>query len=117
MRSRCIGSSRRSVTPKTPGVRSGSERLDGRWRSTPAIAICEDLAMRQPRSGRQYTLGRGDVEAEVASIGASLRSLKVGDRDLVLPFDADEIRPVFRGCVLAPWPNRIAGGRWTYGGQ
>ena len=73
--------------------------------------------MRQSRSGRQYTLRRGDAIAEVASIGASLRSFKVGDRDLVLPFDADEIRPLFRGSVLAPWPNRIAGGRWTYEGQ
>jgi len=81
------------------------------------VDFCEDLDMRQPRSGRQYTLRRGDLVAEVASIGASLRSLKAGDRDLVLPFDADEIRPLFRGCVLAPWPNRIAGGRWTYGGQ
>ncbi|HZX53155.1 MAG TPA: aldose 1-epimerase family protein [Ilumatobacteraceae bacterium] len=73
--------------------------------------------MPRPRSGRQYTLRRGDLVAEVASIGASLRSLQVGNRDLVLSFNAEEIRPLFRGCVLAPWPNRIAGGRWTYGGQ
>jgi aldose 1-epimerase len=73
--------------------------------------------MRQPRSGRQYTLRLGGAVAEIASIGASLRSLTVGDRDLVLPFDADEIRPLFRGSVLAPWPNRIAGGRWSYRGQ
>src|SRR4051812_10944715 len=73
--------------------------------------------MRQPRSGRQYTLRHGDAVAEVASVGASLRSLAVGGRDLILPFGADEVRPLFRGSVLAPWPNRIAGGRWTYRGE
>src|SRR4051794_17329010 len=73
--------------------------------------------MSQPRSGRQYTLRQGDAVAEIASVGASLRSLRVGGRDLVLPFEADEIRPLFRGCVLAPWPNRISAGRWSCGGQ
>src|SRR3954454_24729363 len=86
-------------------------------RLTSPVGFWQDLAMPRPRSGRQYTLRRGDLVAEVASIGASLRSLQVGNRDLVLSFNAEEIRPLFRGCVLAPWPNRIAGGRWTYGGQ
>lgn len=71
---------------------------------------------RTPLSGTQYTLRAGDDEAVIASVGASLRSLRHGDRDLVVPFDADEVRPFYRGSTLAPWPNRIVDGRYTFGG-
>jgi aldose 1-epimerase len=65
-------------------------------------------------SGVQYTLASGDYTAEIASVGASLRALRFRDRDLVLAYGADEIRPRFRGAVLAPWANRVARGRWTW---
>lgn len=70
-----------------------------------------------PLSGRQYELTNGDYSAVVASIGASLRSLRLGDRDLVVPYAADEVRPGFRGAILAPWPNRVVNGRYSDGGQ
>jgi aldose 1-epimerase len=53
----------------------------------------------------------------VASVGATLRSLTYEGRDLVVPFAADEVRPFYRGAVLAPWPNRIIDGRWAAHGQ
>jgi len=65
-------------------------------------------------SGAQYTLTAGDYSAEIASVGASLRVLRFGERDLVLPYAADDIRPSYRGAVLAPWANRVAHGRWTW---
>ena len=67
-------------------------------------------------SGAQFQLAAGELQAAIASVGASLRRLTWRGRDLVLPFEADEIRPHFRGCVLAPWPNRVAGGRWRWDG-
>jgi len=69
-----------------------------------------------PRSGRQLRIAFGGYEAVIASVGASLRSLTFEGRDLVVPFDADEVRPGYRGTTLAPWPNRIVDGRYEFGG-
>ncbi|WP_136053711.1 aldose 1-epimerase family protein [Microbacterium sp. K24] len=69
-----------------------------------------------PRSGRQLRLAAHGYEAVVASVGASLRVLTFEGRDLVVPFDADEVRPGYRGATLAPWPNRIVDGRYRFAG-
>lgn len=69
-----------------------------------------------PLSGTQFTLTHGDYTATIASVGATLRSLQFRGRDLIVPFDADEIRPAFRGATLAPWPNRVVDGRYTFAG-
>jgi aldose 1-epimerase len=69
-----------------------------------------------PLSGVQYEIAAGDYRATVASVGASLRVLTNRGQDLVVPFDVDEIRPGFRGAVLAPWPNRIVDGRYPFAG-
>jgi aldose 1-epimerase len=67
-------------------------------------------------SGDQHVVRAAGYEATVASVGASLRSLRHHGRDLVVPFGADELRPALRGAVLAPWPNRTGDGRYTVGG-
>ncbi len=72
--------------------------------------------MRTVLSGTQHALRAGDYEAVIASVGASLRSLTFAGRDLVVPFDADEVRPSYRGATLAPWPNRIVDGLYAFGG-
>lgn len=69
-----------------------------------------------PRSGRQLRLAAHGYEAVIASVGASLRMLTFQGRDLVVPFDADEVRPGYRGATLAPWPNRIVDGRYRFDG-
>ena len=71
---------------------------------------------RTPMSGTQHALRAGDYEAVVASVGATLRSLTYRGRDLVVPFDADEVRPSYRGATLAPWPNRVVDGTYEFGG-
>jgi aldose 1-epimerase len=68
-------------------------------------------------SGARHVIGDGPYTAVVRSVGASLQSLRWNDRDLVLPFGDDDIRPAFRGAVLAPWPNRVADGRWSWRGE
>lgn len=70
-----------------------------------------------PLSGDQLTIAAGRYVAEIATVGASLRTLRFDGRDLVVPFDAAEVRPVFRGAVLAPWPNRVVDGRYAFGSQ
>jgi aldose 1-epimerase len=72
---------------------------------------------RTPLSGTQHALRAGDYEAVIASVGASLRSLTYGGRDLVVAFDADVVRPSYRGATLAPWPNRVVDGTYSFGGR
>ncbi|GAB3596017.1 aldose 1-epimerase family protein [Microbacterium tumbae] len=67
-------------------------------------------------SGRQLTIESHGYRAVIASVGASLRVLQHAGRDLVVPFDADEVRPGYRGATLAPWPNRVVDGRYSFGG-
>lgn len=55
-------------------------------------------------------LARDESSAVISPTGASLLRFDVGDRPVVVPMDA------FDGAVLAPWPNRIAGGRFDFDG-
>jgi aldose 1-epimerase len=67
-------------------------------------------------TGRQHVLEVGDQRAVVTAVGASLREYTVGGRDVVLPFDEADIAPAFSGAVLAPWPNRLRDGVYSYDG-
>ncbi|TFC49774.1 galactose mutarotase [Cryobacterium sp. TMT2-17-1] len=69
-----------------------------------------------PLSGTQCVLEACGYTASIASIGASLRSLRYHGRNLIVPFDANQVRPFFRGAILAPWPNRVVDGRYTFDG-
>jgi len=73
--------------------------------------------MSHPLNGREIQLRHGSSTASVVTLGASLRSLEHDGRPLVVPFRTDELRPAFRGAVLAPWPNRVVDGRYTFDGQ
>lgn len=68
-------------------------------------------------SGTQVTLTHGDQVATVATVGAALREYRVGDRDVIVPFGADEVAPASHGMVLIPWPNRLADGAYEFGGR
>ena len=67
-------------------------------------------------TGVQLQLRRGEVTAQIAQVGASLRHLSVGGVDVVPPYPDDEPTPMASGVVLAPWPNRIRDGIWQDGG-
>ncbi|MFE6736523.1 aldose 1-epimerase family protein [Microbacterium sp. NPDC057650] len=66
-------------------------------------------------TGIQHHLRRGDVTAQIAQVGASLRHLTVGGVDIVPPFPEDAPAPGCSGVVLVPWPNRIRDGLWQDG--
>jgi aldose 1-epimerase len=64
-------------------------------------------------SGRQFQLTRGDVRATVTEVGAGLRTLSAGTLQIVVGFPDGWATDSAFGQVLVPWPNRIAGGRYT----
>jgi len=57
----------------------------------------------------------GDTRATVDTIGVRMLSLRVGDADLTQPVTASTPHEYYNGVVLAPWPNRVRGGRWRLG--
>ncbi|MDR1189833.1 MAG: aldose 1-epimerase family protein [Bifidobacteriaceae bacterium] len=71
----------------------------------------------RPASGTQTIIETGPYRATIASVGATLRQLQYEGRDLVVPFAADQVRPFYRGAVLAPWPNRVIDGHYLLSGS
>lgn len=69
-----------------------------------------------PLSGHQLNLASGEHEATVTDVGAKIRRYAVGGRDVFTPFGADEVAPAGHGALLAPWPNRLRDGRYTFEG-
>ena len=69
-----------------------------------------------PLTGEQYEITAGTVAAVVTEVGAGLRTFTIGGRPYVEPFPVDSRPPRGAGTVLVPWPNRTAGGRWTWQG-
>ncbi|MDQ1680726.1 MAG: aldose 1-epimerase [Frankiaceae bacterium] len=67
-------------------------------------------------SGRQLGLAAGDYRAVVTEVGASLRSLTYRGRDVTLGYAEDVRMQLHRGGLLAPWPNRIGDGKYTFEG-
>lgn len=63
-------------------------------------------------TGTQVHLRLGDVTAQIAQVGASLRALRIGEVDLISPYPLDIPTPSCSGVVLTPWPNRVRDGRW-----
>lgn len=59
-----------------------------------------------------------DQSAVVAARGAALRAYDVGGRPVVETFgDPDGPAVGCAGEVLAPWPNRVVDGQWTWRGR
>ena len=67
-------------------------------------------------TGRQSVLTRGDDRVTVTEVGAALRSYVAAGRELLDGWAEDEMPTGFRGSVLAPWPNRLRDGRYTWDG-
>jgi aldose 1-epimerase len=68
-------------------------------------------------SGRQYALASGDQRAVIVELGAGLRSYRSGTTDVVDGYRRNEASDGGRGQMLLPWPNRVAGGRYAFGGR
>ena len=68
-------------------------------------------------SGAQYELGHGRHHAVVTEVGATLRSYAVDGCAVLDGFDASALCDAGRGQVLAPWPNRLGDGRYSFEGR
>src|SRR3984957_20174698 len=67
-------------------------------------------------TGQQWRIGHGRQEVIVCEVGATLRAYSVGQMAVLDGFGADEWSHSGRGQVLAPWPNRLADGRYEFNG-
>ncbi len=70
-----------------------------------------------PPSGEQHLIRHADQAAVVTEVGATLRSYSAGGVDVVDGFGLAEPSSAGRGQVLAPWPNRLDGGRYGFDGR
>jgi aldose 1-epimerase len=68
-------------------------------------------------TGAQFPISFGEYRAVVTEVGACLRELWHADRQIVRGFAESESMPLYRGAVLAPWPNRIRDGQYPWAGQ
>lgn len=67
-------------------------------------------------SGAQWTISYRDQEATLVEIGGGVRRWRVAGVDLLDGYQPDELCPGGAGQVLAPWPNRIRDGRYSFAG-
>jgi aldose 1-epimerase len=68
-------------------------------------------------SGRQFEIRSGDQVAVLTEVGAALRDYRLGTRPLLDGYGEEEMATGARGQSLIPWPNRIAGGSYSWDGR
>lgn len=68
-------------------------------------------------SGRQHELSLGDQRVVVVEVGGGLRAYAAGDWEVLEGYGEDAMASGGRGQALLPWPNRIADGRYRFGGR
>jgi aldose 1-epimerase len=69
-----------------------------------------------PLTGDQFQISAGGYQATITQLGAGLREFSHGGAAAVAGYHADELPPGAAGELLAPWPNRVDGGRYALGG-
>lgn len=68
-------------------------------------------------SGEQVVLSAGDTRLVVVTWGGGMRELTRGDWAVLEGYGIDEVPLGAYGQPLIPWPNRLAGGRYEFGGH
>jgi aldose 1-epimerase len=79
--------------------------------------LSEKAVQPHPPSGIQHEIRHADQVAVVTEVGATLRAYSAGGLDVLDGFSVDEPSSAGRGQVLAPWPNRLDGGRYEFDGR
>ncbi|MFD7324129.1 gluconokinase, GntK/IdnK-type [Streptomyces sp. NPDC059875] len=90
-----------------PSAGAGTERADVR----------EEPSVSPSPTGTQWQLTRDGQSAVVVQLGGALRDYAMNGRPLLDGFSAGSAITGGRGQLLAPWPNRVGGGRYRFGGQ
>lgn len=65
-------------------------------------------------NGKTINLVNGDYTATIVTMGGGVASLRYKGQDIVYPFSPEHLPPLHQGKVLAPFPNRIIDGRYTF---
>lgn len=68
-------------------------------------------------SGKTVTLMAGDYIATIVTVGGAVAGLKYRGHDITFPFDPESVPVAHQGKILAPWPNRILDGKYTFEGK
>ncbi|MFE9242072.1 aldose 1-epimerase family protein [Nocardiopsis sp. NPDC006938] len=68
------------------------------------------------RVAEVFELRAGEYRARVDRTGAGLQALTWRGRDLVWPYTRQSGPIASQGQLLAPWPNRVGGARYTFQG-
>ncbi|HEY3810771.1 MAG TPA: aldose 1-epimerase family protein [Acidimicrobiales bacterium] len=68
-------------------------------------------------SGRQISLAFADQQLTVVEVGGGIRSYSVDGLAVLDGYRATEMCSGGRGQLLAPWPNRLGGGRFAWAGR
>lgn len=68
-------------------------------------------------SGQQYEIAAAGYRAVITEVGATLRLLQINGTDIVDGFGPQDRVEGGHGQQLMPWPNRIADGRYSFGGR
>ncbi|MFF3607671.1 gluconokinase, GntK/IdnK-type [Streptomyces sp. NPDC002463] len=66
-------------------------------------------------TGASWRLVHGEQSVTVVQLGGALREYAVNGRPLLDGFSAGSAITGGRGQLLAPWPNRVGGGRYRFG--
>ncbi len=70
--------------------------------------------MKPAPSGEQFEIHHGEHHATVVEVGGGVRAYRVGERDVLHPYDVDAMCDGAHGAPLVPWPNRLRDGRYTF---
>jgi aldose 1-epimerase len=76
-----------------------------------------DLTGPRPPSGEQVAISFGDQRAVVVTVGGGLREYTAGGFEVLDGYGVDAVCDGGRGQLLAPWPNRLRDGRYTWRGR
>lgn len=70
--------------------------------------------MSRPPSGDQWVIAVGDSRVVIVELGGGVREYVAGDRAVLDGYGVEEMCTGGAGQVLAPWPNRVRDGRWSW---
>lgn len=68
-------------------------------------------------TGKQYEIRHGGYRAVITQVAAALREFEHDGTALTPGYPATSTPPWGSGIVLAPWPNRVADGKWSLDGK
>ena len=68
-------------------------------------------------SGHQWTIEAGTQRVTLVEVGGGIREYTVNGRDVLASYPADAMATKGVGQILAPWPNRIRDGKYTFDGR